>query len=144
MLQVWQNKNFQKSMPRTILPLSGALCRVAQVPTSSFAYLFHLRELETKNSKNWFNVRFFCKPIIYFDMISSLAKKTKATVHRNITNSSTLAMAGRSEPQKISQRKIRIIHKSVVKVFSRLSFVCLDCPKYCTRSCRILSERELR
>ena len=71
----------------------------------------HLRELETKNSKNWFNVRFFCKPIIYFDMISSLAKKTKATVHRNITNSSTPAiiMAGRSEPQKISQKNIRII-----------------------------------
>ena len=108
-------------------PLSGALCRVAQVPTSSFACLFHLRELETKNSENWFNVRLFCKPIIYFDMISSLAKKTKATVHRNFTNSSTLAMAGRSEPQTISQRKIRIIHKSIVKVFSRLSFVCFDC-----------------
>ena len=49
------------------------------------------------NSENWFNVRLFCKPIIYLDMISSLAKKTKSSVHRNTTNSSTLAMAGQSE-----------------------------------------------
>ena len=119
------------------LPLLELLCHVVQLPTSSFACLFHLMKLETKNSKIWFNVRFFCKPIIYLDMISSLATENEGnrTYIEIRANSSTPAMACRAEPKKISQKNIRVIHKSIVKVFSRLSFVCFHFPKYCTRSC---------